>query len=168
MKPRRKGYAMPQIIVFAAVGCVGLAFLYIGLTEVVTQRRLLARAVPVRAEIVHSSVRESRSADTDHRLLRDNSTTSYTVDVRFRYQVNGSLFESDTIRPTVIVQGHGSRSSAEAEIAPFPVGATVDAWVDPQLPDRAFLVRGSFAGPMVFTILGLLLPPVGWLASRLV
>jgi hypothetical protein len=164
----RKGNRVIQMIVFGAVGCIGLAFLYIGLNELVAQRRALANAVAVEAEILSSGVTESRSADTDTRLLRDNSTTSYTSDVRFRYTVAGRMYESDMLRPTVIVQGHGSRRSAEEEILAFPAGAKVSAWVDPATPERGFLVKEGFAGPMVFTILGLVLPVIGWLASRLV
>jgi len=163
-----KGDRVAQIIVYAVVAGFGLVMLYVGLTELAAQRRALTSAVAVEAEIVSSGVRESCSRDSDTRLLRDNSTTSYTSEVKFRYAVAGVIYESDMLRPTVIVQGHASRDSAEEELRPFPVGAKVSAWVDPATPERGFLVKEGFAGPMVFTILGLLLPTVGWLASRLV
>jgi hypothetical protein len=164
----RKEYRVAPMIVYAVVGGFGLVMLYVGLTELVAQRRLMACAVPVRAEILSSRVSESTSSNTDRRPLRSNSTTSYTSEVRFRYSINGATYESDLLRPTIIVQGHASRSGAEEEISAFRAGATVDAWVDPQTPERGFLIKGASAGPMVFALLGLLLPPLGWLASRLV
>lgn len=159
---------MAPMIVYAVVAGFGLVMLYVGLTELVAQRRALASAVPVRAEIVWSGVKESTSSNTDRRLLRSNSTTSYTPEVKFKYELAGVPYVSDLLRPTVIVQGHASREIAAEEVAAFPIGAGVSAWVDPATPDRAFLVKEASAGPMVFTLLGLLLPVVGWLASRLV
>ena len=163
-----KGKRVAQMIVYAVVGGFGLVMLYVGLTELVAQRRALTSAVPVEAEIVWSDVKESRSRDSDQRLLRDNSTVSYTPEVKFKYTLAGMTYVSDMLRPTVIVQGFASRESAAAEIAAFPMGAKVSAWVDPAAPERGFLVKEGFAGPMVFTVLGLVLPVIGWLASRLI
>lgn len=164
----RKGNRVVQMIVFGVIAAFAMVMLYVGLTELVAQRRALANAVPVEAEIIWSDVKESRSHDSDQRLLRSNSTTSYTSEVRFKYTVAGVPYVSDMLRPTVIVQGHASRDSAAEEIAAFPMGAKVSAWVDPAAPERAFLVKEGFAGPIVFTILGLVLPVIGWFASRLV
>lgn len=158
---------MAPMIVYAIFAGFGLVLLYVGLTEMAMQRRLLVHSVPVDAVIVQSEVHESTSNNTDRKQRRDNSTTSYRADVKFRYMVDGAMHESDTIRPTMIVQGHGSKAGAEEELKPFPMGATVQAWVDPKNPDRAFLVKEGWAGPMVFAVLGVLLPPIAWLASRL-
>lgn len=168
MKSKSKGKAVAQAIVYAVVAGFGLVMLYVGLTEWAAQRRALRCAAPVEAEIVWHGVVESRSMDTDNRPLRDNSTTSYRAEVKFKYEYGGAWYVSDLLRPTVIVQGHASREGAEAEIRDFPMGARVRAWVDPAAPERGFLTAEWSAGPAVFAVLGLLLPPVGWLASRLV
>lgn len=159
---------MAQAIVYVVVAGFGLVMLYVGLTEWAVQRRALRCAAPVDAEIVWHDVVESRSMDTDNRPLRDNSTTSYRPEVKFKYEYGGAWYVSDLLRPTVIVQGYASREGAEAEIRDFPMGARVRAWVDPAAPERGFLTAEWSAGPVVFAVLGLLLPPVGWLASRLV
>lgn len=168
MASKRKEYRVLPIVVYAVVAGFGLMMLYVGLTEFAAQRRAMSSAAAVEAEIVSSSVSESRSSDTDTRPLRDNSTVSYTSNVRFRYAVAGMTYESDQLRPTVIVQGHASRDGAEEEIRAYPAGARVNAWVDPAAPERGFLVKEKSAGPLVFLVLGLVLPTIGWFASRLV
>jgi hypothetical protein len=157
-----------QAVVYTIIAGFGLVMLYVGLGEAVAQRRALRSAVPVEATVVSSGVRESRSSDTDHRPLRDNSTSSFLPEVKFRYAVGGKAYESDLLRPTVIVRGYASREGAAEAVRPFAVGSAVTAWVDPAAPERAFLIRESSVGPVVFIILGLLLPPLGWLASRIV
>lgn len=167
-RSKNKGKVVAQAIVYAVIAGFGLVMLYVGLTEWAAQRRALRSAAPVDAEIVWSDVRESRSLDTDNRPLRDNSTTTYTPEVKFKYQFAGAWYLSDLLRPTVIVQGHASREGAAEEIRDFPQGARVRAWVDPESPERGFLRAEGSVGPAVFTVLGLLLPPLAWLASRLV
>lgn len=157
---------MAQIIAYAIFAGFGLVMLYVGLTEFTLQRQALAAAVPVEAVITRSEVRESVSSDTDHRPLRDNSTRSYSPEIRFQFPLGSVLHDSELLRPTIIHQGHASRESAQAELDSFPVGARVTAWVDPEHPDRAFLLREASIGPVVFIIIGVVLPPLAWLGSR--
>jgi hypothetical protein len=131
------------------------------------QRRLLANAIPIEATIVKSEVFKSVSADTDNRPLRSTSTTSYRPDVLFRYAYGGREYESDLLNPTIIVYG-GSAESAAEELKPFPVGAKVQAWLDVTTPDKAFLVPEKTSGPMVFMIIGVLLPPLAWFVGKYV
>ena len=98
----------------------------------------------------------------------DDSTTTHDPEVRFRYEMDGHTYESDLLRPSAIVRTYASKESAMDELAAFPVGATVQAYVNRAMPDKAFLVRESSAGPIVFLILGFLLTPIALLATRLV
>lgn len=159
---------MARIIVFIIFGGFGLVMLYVGTTQFFQQRRLMSNAVKIRAVITHSEVFSSKSIDTDQRLGRDNSTTSHRADVKFKYEVDGKSYESDLMYPNIIVTGHASQDSAAQELKPFPLGATVDAYVDPGTPDKAFLVKESTAGPIVFIIIGLLLPPLAWWVGKFV
>jgi hypothetical protein len=144
----------------------GLVLLYVGITQFFLQRRLLANAVTIEAQITKSEVHKSVSADTDSRLLRDNSTVSYRPDVRFRYSFHGAEYESDLLRPTIIVHSYASADSVVQEISPFPVGAKVRAYVDAENPDKAYLIQESGAGPVVFIIVGLILPPLAWIVGK--
>lgn len=157
-----------QWIVFILFAGLSLAMGAVGVREYLLQRRLLAHARPVDAIILRSEVIVSKSADTDHRLGRDNSTTSHRPEVLFRYVIDGTTRESDMLYPNVIVQGYASAEGAAAVLKPFPLDATVTAYVDPAHPDRGFLIRQGGAGPVVFMVVGSLLVVVLWFAVRLV
>jgi hypothetical protein len=157
---------MARWITFLIFGGGGLGLLYVGVTQYLLQRRLMAHAIPIEVEIIKSEVFTSGSADTDRRLDRNTSTTTYRPDIRFRYAHGGQKYESDLLRPTIIVQGYASRESAAKELASFPLGAKVPAFVDPQHPDKAYLKQEEFAGPLVFMILGVILPPLAWIVGK--
>ncbi len=157
-----------QIITFIIFGGLGLMLLFVGVTQFVQQRRSLANAEQVDALIVHSEVFTSTSADTDARLGRSNSTTTHRPDLRFRYTVAGREYESDLLYPTIIGTSYASRESAAAELAPFPVHAKVRAYVDRSHPEQAFLIAASTKGPIVFVVLGVLLPPLAWFVGKYV
>lgn len=159
---------MARIIAVVIFGGFGMVLLYVGVTQLVMQRRLLANARRVDAVIVHSEVFSSTSADTDRRPNRSTSTTTHRPDVRFRYQVGGVEYESDLLHPNIIVRSYASRDAAAEALAPFPLHAAVRAYVDPSLPDKAFLIASAGNGPVVFIIVGLLLPPVAWWVGKLI
>ena len=157
---------MVQIIVFLISGGFGFVMLYVGVTQFFRQRRLLSCAQPVNATIIKSEVFSSKSADTDARLDRDTSTTTHRPEVRFRYLVNGMTYESDLLHPNIIVVGYASRESAAEALVPFPLDAKVRAFVDPTLPDQAYLIAQAGAGPIVFMIVGIILPPLAWFVGK--
>jgi len=157
---------MARIIVTVIFGGFGLVLAFVGVKQFFLQRRLLANAEQVDAVIVHSEVFTSTTSNTDRRTLRSNSTTSHRPDVRFRYRVAGAEYESDLLYPTIIVQAYASRQSAAEELARFPLDAKVRAYVDPTLPDKAYLNATGGNGPVVFIIVGLLLPPIAWIVGR--
>ena len=159
---------MAQIITFIIFGGFGFAMLFVGVKQFLQQRRNLTNAEQVDATIVHSQVFTSTSSNTDRRLGRSNSTTTHRADVRFRYRVSGTEYESDLMYPTSIVQGYASESSAAAELAPFPMNAVVRAFVDPAHPEKAFLIAEARKGPIVFIVIGLLLPPLAWFIGKYV
>ena len=159
---------MARIITFVIFGGFGLVMLYVGVTQFFQQRRSLTNAERVDAIITHSEVFTSTSADTDNRLGRSNSTTTHRPNVKFRYRVAGEQYESDLMYPTVIVTSYPSRSMAAEALAPFPVNAKVRAYVDPSHPEQAFLIASSRNGPVVFIIIGLLLPPIAWWVGKYV
>jgi hypothetical protein len=159
---------MARWFVLLIFGGGGLALLYVGVTQYFLQRRMVAHSRPIEVEIVKSEVFSSTSMDTDPGLSRNTSTTTHRAEIRFRYTVNGVPYESDLLRPNIIVQGHASADSAREELKPYPIGARIMAFVDPEHPDKAFLTMEEGAGPMVFIILGLLLPPIAWFVGKYV
>ncbi len=159
---------MAQIITFLIFGGFGLVMLFVGLTQFVQQRRLLSNSERIDAVIVHSQVFSSTSANTDRRLLRSTSTTTHRPDVKFRYHIGGTEHESDLMYPNIIVQTYASREAAEEALVPFPLHAKVRCYVNLSLPDKAFLIPTAGSGPVVFIVLGLLLPPIAWFVGKYV
>ncbi|HLO42135.1 MAG TPA: DUF3592 domain-containing protein [Phycisphaerales bacterium] len=157
---------MARVIAMLIFGSLGVMLVYVGAGQFIQQRRLLEGARVVEARITRSEVCMSKSNDTDQRLLRDNSTTSYTPQVKFMYQLDGKTHESGLLYPTEIVESYASRAAAEEELRPFPVNATVRAHVNPRLPDKAFLIPRGSAAPVVFILVGLVLPIATWFVSR--
>ena len=157
---------MARIITFIIFGGFGFFMLYMGVTQFVQQRQNIAHAESIDALIIKSEVVTSTSNDTDPRLLRSTSTTSHSPDVSFRYVVSGQTYESDRMYPSVIGRGYASREDAAAMIKPFPLGATVRVFVDRAHPERAFLLKEAGSGPIVFIVLGLLLPPLAWIVGK--
>jgi len=150
--------------------CCGFAamFLYVGAMQFWQQRRNLAHAEPVDAIIVHSAVKVSKTPDTDQRVGFSNSTTSYLPEVRFRYGVAGTEYMSERLRPSIIEQSYGSEREAAEVLAPFPLDARVRAHVNKAHPDQAFLIAERSNGPLVFLVLGVMLPPLGWVVGKYV
>lgn len=147
-------------------GALGVMLLYVGVTQFFLQRRIAANARPVNAEITRSDVTKSVSMDTDRSVAHNTSTTSYTPNVAFRYSVGGVEYESDMFRPNIIGTGYSSHRDAAAELAPFPLGAKVTAWVDEAHPDKAFLILEKGNGPIVFMLVGPLALAAAYLAFR--
>lgn len=150
--------------------CCGFAamFLYVGATQFWQQRRNLQYAEMVDAVIVHSTVVVSTTRDTDNRVGFSNSTTTHSPDVRFSYVVAGQSYESSRLYPNIIERSYASASAAAEQLAPFPVNAKVRVYVDPAHPEQAFLIAEKGNGPIVFLVLGVLLPPLGWVLGKYV
>lgn len=159
---------MARIVTLLIFGGFASMFLYVGFTQWWQQRRNLEHAESIDATIVHSDIKSSTTADTDGRVGFSNSTTSHSPEVRFRYVVSGDTYESTRLRATIIERGYASRESAAEELKPFPLHATVRAWVNPAHPEQAFLLAERSNGPIVFLILGVLLPPLGWFVGKYV
>jgi len=159
-----------RALVLLIFGGGGLVMFYVGAREHHLQRMLLKFAQPVKAEILESKVFTSESQVTRDpgQVKAVDSTETHRPDVRFRYVVDGKEYESDLLYPAAIVRTYASESSAADELKPFPVGAKVTAFVNAELPGKAYLVPEKSAGPAVFLILGFCLPAVAMLAGKLV
>ena len=80
----------------------------------------------------------------------------------------GQTYRSDRLYPTSIVRGYASAEAAAESLVPYPVNAQVSAWMNPAHPEQAFLIAEAGQGPLVFIVLGLLLPPVAWFVGAYV
>ncbi|MCX5689030.1 MAG: DUF3592 domain-containing protein [Planctomycetota bacterium] len=138
------------------LGGLGIMLITVGTREFLLQRRLMAAAVAVEATILECQVTTSTSTDSDSRLLRSNSTTSYAATVRFAYTFRDVRYESDLLYPTAIQQGYASHEAAQAELRDLSPGSTVQAFADASMPERGFLRLESSTNPAWFIIAGIL------------
>ena len=75
--------------------------------------------------------------------------TSYSVDIRFSYSVQGSNYQSDTYN--FEPGSSGDRSSKAEIVARYPLGSKHSCWVNPDDPSQAVLSRKIPRG-IYFTI----------------
>lgn len=162
------GSLIARAIATLIFGGLGGMLLVVGVREMSRQAWLIRTADEVPAVVIEKTVHKSTSADTDRRTLRDNSTNSYEPIVRFRYTVDGVQHESTMLQPTVIVQAYPSEEGAAERIAAYEVGEPVTAHVARSRPTMGFLERRASLGPLIFTTLGIAVPPVVWAFARLV
>lgn len=103
---------------------------------------------PVPCEILESYV-ESHTGD---------DSTTYSVEVRYRYQVDGSPYEGDRYR---FLGGSSSGyDSKQRVVESLPPGTVTECWVDPEDPTNVVLDRGFslvyliILFPMIFVVIG--------------
>ena len=133
----------------AVIGSIMLGFLVmiaifgaIGVTHMYRQSDLMERAVETPATIVSSEVREVRTSTGGTRTtgggMHRSTSITYAPQVTFTYEYAGVPHQSERV---FIVPTNGQRSWANEVLREYPDGAAVVAWVDPNAPDEAFLVR---------------------------
>lgn len=93
---------------------------------------------------------------------KKDGKTQYGALIYYSYRVEGKKYSSSKI----VVNGSSSSSNMSAAkklVAKYPVGKTVDAFYDPEVPDLAVLIPGprfgdiALAGfPLLLLIIGLL------------
>lgn len=159
---------MARVITLVLFCAFAAMFLYVGAVQFWQQRRNLAHSERVDAVIVHSAVKSSTTSDTDGRVGFSNSTTSHLPEVRFQYTVGGAQYASERLYPSIIGRGYASEAAAAEVLAPFPLQSNVRAYVNAAHPDQAFLIAERSNGPVVFLVLGALLPPLGWFVGKYV
>lgn len=112
---------------FALIG--GILTYVIGVRSV--QKYFSAKDWPATpCEIVSSSVGHHRGSE---------GGTTYSVDITYRYQVQGRDFQSDTY--SLMAGSSSGRSSKERVVAQYPAGSNAVCYVNPEDPTDALLSR---------------------------
>lgn len=99
----------------------------------------------------------------------DEGEDTYSIDIEYRYQVDGRVYTSDRYD---FMGGSSSGYEGKAAVVErHPPGATVTCWVDPEEPSRAVLNR-SFRAVYLIGLFPLVFLAVGvggffvWLTSK--
>jgi hypothetical protein len=143
------------LLLFLALGFVGHnAYGY------VQQSRAVSDATAVRATVDETDIVRDASG-------REN--IEWIPEVRYTYQYRGSTYRSEQVYPGVEARGYYDRSKAVSVTDSYEPGATVTAYVRPDQPSNAFLIRERGSGPlwgMGIGVLGVVVTLLAGLGSR--
>jgi len=144
---------MTLIVVF---GVISLLMLAMGVSEFYMQWRLLSGARPVQATITAADVFEVRDLTGDDA----GGITSYIYEprVKFTYEIDGTSYEGTMMRPIKTPRNYPTAGHAETELVAFPVGAKVQAFVSPNYPDKAYLIKETSRAPVIYMLIGVGVP----------
>lgn len=146
MSPRLGG-----LLFLAMFTLVPGLFLAIGLSMILAERAVLARAVPVTAQVVAAQVESTTSTSSSGSAHGGQRTTTiFLPRVRYLYTYDGKDFEGTAVYATEV--GQGDMLRAAEVVSRYPPGTTVTAWVDPDDPSRAFLERDVEAFGYIFAM----------------
>ena len=95
----------------------------------------------VAGEIITSRIGSSTSHTSGGANKMSSSDTDYSVEVRYRYEVEGQSYEGHRLR--FRSNSYDRRSDAEKEQRQFPEGKRVLVYYHPEKPGRSVLVRGT-------------------------
>ncbi len=133
---------MGTAVFVAAIGVFGLGIFLFALYQAWTTSRERANWVRVPAKIVESTavadqVTMRGRLDTSADMFRGAKATVYKPRVRYAYDFEGKEYESDEIGGASLETG--SKAVAERLASQYPMGMTVEAWVNPAKPSEAAL-----------------------------
>ena len=100
------------------------------------------------ATITSSEIEKTESRSKDAQGFTQTST-SYSVRVKYSYTVEGSNYEGNTVGFGTM--SHNERSDAQEELKFYPKGKTIDVYYDPENPSDSVLNKGVF-WPMYIVI----------------
>ena len=132
---------------FLAAGCAVAWFVGLG---PYLKSQAAADWIPTPCEIVHSEVTSSTS----------DGSTSYGIDIHFRYEHQGRRYISDSYDFTDV--STSGRDAKAQVVAAHPVGSEATCWVNPEDPAEAVIDRepggamwwGLFGLPFILVGLG--------------
>jgi len=105
-------------------------------------------------QITEAHVSHHTSSDTDGEM-----SDHYTPQVKYTYQAIGQEYQGDKLG-FGFQQSFGSQAKAQAALAPFPVGAQVTVYYDPNNPAEAVLERKA-GGATLSLVLGIIFVVIG-------
>lgn len=143
-----KSQAGCLILFFAVFLAVGLATTYLMLVRPVWGILQATSWTPTPCTVISSTVQEHPSSDG----------STYSINIRYRYEINGSTFESD--RYDFDTGSSSGRDGKQRVVNQYPPGSSSTCYVNPANPNQAVLNRGFHAGyllglfPLIFVAVG--------------
>jgi hypothetical protein len=130
--------------VAAAFIVLPLIFLAVGVWLALDQHDKITSYVEVPATVVSTDIETHTSTDSD-----GHTSTSYEPVVVYRYEYGGDSHEYDEVFPLGM---SGGRGWAQKTLDQFKPGQPVPAFVDPENPASAFLLKQYLFFPYLLTL----------------
>lgn len=127
---------------------IPLIFVGVGYHLVQKQHHKISTFEPVSAEVKGTSIETVRSRDSEGR-----TRTSYKPIVNYTYVINGRQYSSGIVTPLDETMSH---SSASDVINSYRKGQRIEAYVNPDDPTDAFLLREYTFFPYIFLLFPML------------
>jgi hypothetical protein len=103
--------------------------------EILRQQRIVATYQPIQAKVLSASTK---------RWEGSHNSVHYDAVILYRYEVNGTTYQSDVLAPILL---YGSEEWADSLIAGYRAGQTCTAYYDPDSPGKAILFRQYYFSP---------------------
>lgn len=131
---------------------VGLAITGFGTYDYLNQSEAMSDAVAVDATVTGTEVDSvsQRRGGPDYRPV-----------VTYEYTYDGASYTSRNRYPATFEPDYETRSAAEAELQGYERGEPVTAYVNPDAPSEAFLVKETSSGPLKLAGIGGVIVVVG-------
>lgn len=129
---------------------IGLIVPYFSFVKPLLRQQAARRWTPVEAVVLTSTVKSHRGDDS----------TTYSVYIAYRYEVDGRAYEGDRYR--FISSSSSGREAKAAVVRQHPAGSRITVYIDPADPTESVVLRDAGAGlylgliPIVFALFGFL------------
>ncbi len=149
---------MPLLLIPLTFLLVASSLMALGVWSI-RRRRASARWPRVPGRILEARVASSESRSRDDNGF-DQTHTVYRPVIRYEYQVQGVAQQSEQLDPGGVVWT--GQAAAEAVVARYPAGKTVEVLQDPANPGNSFLESPAFGvGAIIIVAMGALFGVIG-------
>ena len=128
---------------------VPVVFVGVGVWLAIDQERRLVMFIPVDAQVLSSGVQTELAYDDE-----GDPYQIYTPVVEYQYEIYEQTHTSQQV--TALSMSNQSESWARDIVARYPVGRAVDAYVNPNNPAEAFLLREASFFPYAIVLIAML------------
>ena len=132
---------------------LGLALSAYGGYDYHQQRDALDDAVEVNATVVETGVEATSGSSSPG--------AEYRPTVSFEYRYGGENYTSHSVFPSSSTPNYDTESAAREVLAGYEAGSEATAYVDPDQPADAFLLREASGGPLLAIGIGAALALLG-------
>ena len=119
------------IVLMGTLGLIPTVFMALWIADKVATRRARRASLSIEATILSQRIVEWTDAD---------NFTQYRPHVEYRYSVSGVDYTSTTIWSGGVSEFEMRLKKAEKFLERFPTGKTVEAFYDPDHPEKSFLI----------------------------